>query len=384
MKGWRIGPIFGVRLVVTLSWLIVFLLIVVSLEALRAFPAELPVELRWLAATAVGALFFVSVALHEIAHAVVARRAGVEVTDIGLGIIGTQGQLERQAATPRAEAAIALAGPLVSLLVGALLVGLWLLVGRGEGELAVVGDVVWLVGISNVLLGALNLLPGFPFDGGRVVRAAWWARTHDFLRGSRLATVCGRLLGYGVIGVGLAWAATGEQNIINGAWLALVGWFLSQSARTHYRRLEVSRLVEGMSVGDVMEQEYSVIGPNLTLDTLLEQQEIEGTVAVYPVTDDGRLVGTVDIERVRRVPRQRWPSLRVGEVMTLADRLPPLTALSSVMDALFFFDRTRAPALPVVDSPATRRLVGMLTRDGLVDVLRARARHGQATSGPAL
>jgi Zn-dependent protease len=379
--GWRSPPILGVRLAIGVSWLIALVLIVVALEALRVFPVDLPAEVRWLAATAIALLFFASVALHELAHAVVARRVGVNVSEVGLGIIGTQGQLEREAATPRAEVAIALAGPLLSVVVGGLLVGLWLLVGRGEGALVVVGEIAWLVGVSNLLLGGVNLLPGHPFDGGRVVRALLWARTGSFLRGSKLASYAGRGLAYLTIAAGLAWAATGE--VLNGAWLALLGWFLNQAARTHYRRLEVSRLVEGLSVGEVMEQEYEVVGPNLTLDTLLGQQALEGTTIVYPVTDGGRLVGTIDVDRARRLSPKRWPSLRVGEVMTIADRLPPLTALSSVMDALTFFDRTRAQALPVTDGPATRRLVGMITREGVIDALRARARHDSATAEPA-
>ncbi|HEY7600811.1 MAG TPA: site-2 protease family protein [Candidatus Limnocylindrales bacterium] len=371
--GWRSAPILGVRLYIGLSWLIVFGLIVIALEALGVFPAEVSTALRWLAAVAIALLFFASVAVHELAHAVVARRFGVDVSEIGLGIIGTQGQLERRAATPRGEMAIALAGPLLSLAIGSLAIIAWVMLGNaGDGSLTIVADVLWLVGMSNVLLGALNLLPGFPFDGGRVVRAALWARTRDFLRSSRLASLAGRGVAYAVIAIGLLWAATGGQNILNGAWLALLGWFLNQAARMHYRRLEATQLVEGLSVGDVMDEQYAVVGPNLTLDTLLGQQEIEGTVAVYPVTDDGRLLGTLDVDRARRYPRQRWPTLRVGEVMTTAERLPSLTALSSVMEALTFFDRTRAQALPVIDSPATRRLVGMITREGLVDVLRRR------------
>ena len=376
--GWRSPPLFGVRVFIGVSWLVVFLLIVVALEALGVFPAELPLFVRWLSAVAIGLLFFASVALHELAHAVAARRAGVEVSEVGLGIIGTQGQLERRAATARGELSIALAGPLVSLVIGGLAMAAWALVtAAGGAELTIVADILWLVGMSNVLLGALNLLPGFPFDGGRALRALLWARTHEFLRSSRLASLAGRGVAYSVIALGLLWAATGGQNILNGAWLALLGWFLNQAARMHYRRLEANQLVEGLNVGDVMDEEYAVVGPNLTLDTLLDQQEIEGTVAVYPVTDDGRLVGTLDVERARRYPRQRWPTLRVGEVMTAAERLPALTALTSVMEALMFFDRTRAQALPVIDSPATRRLVGMITREGLVDVLRRRRKQAE-------
>lgn len=377
--GWRIGPLFGVRLVISFSWLVVFVLIVLALEALRVFPQELPAIARWLAAAAVGLLFFTSVVVHELIHAVVARRHGVDVDEVGLSIIGTQGQLERQAATPRGELAIALVAPLASLGLGGLLAGLWfVLPASGEpGSATVIArEVVRLLALTNALLGAINLLPGVPFDGGRAVRAVAWARRGDFMAASQLAARAGRLLAYLIIALGLAWAATGE--VLNGAWLALLGWFLNQAAQMQHRRAEINRLVDGLSVGDVMEHEYAVVGPNLTLDTLLGQHELGATMNVYPVTEGDRLLGAVEIERARRYPRQRWPDLRVGEVMTGVERLPRLTVLSSALDALMIFDRGRASAIPVTDTADARRLVGMLTRDGMISVLRARRRRLEA------
>jgi Zn-dependent protease len=380
--GWRIGPIFGVRVVLGLSWVIVFLLIVLALEALRVFPQELPPVVRWAGAAAVAVLFFGSVMAHEVVHAVVARRQGVDIDEVGLSIIGTQGQLERAAPTPRGDLAIALVAPLVSLVIGGLFAAAWFVLPAAEpgSALVVAREVVRLLALSNMLLGAINLLPGAPFDGGRAVRAVMWARS-DFVTGSRLAARVGRVLAYAVIALGLAWAATGQ--VLNGAWLALLGWFLNQAAVMQHRRVEVNRLVEGLSVGDVMQHEYAVVGPNLTLDTLLGQHEMGDGANVYPVTDEGRLLGAVEIERARRYPRQRWTELRVGEVMTKADRLPRLTVLSSALDALLIFDRSRATAIPVTDAADRSRLVGMLTRDGLLDVLRARRKRLDAADTSA-
>ena len=370
---WRSGPFYGVRIVVSASWLLIFALIVLALEALRVFPAEVPTALRWLAAAAVGVLFFMSVVGHELAHAVIARRYDVDVQEVGLSIVGTQGELERRAASPRGDLLIAVSGPLISLLVGGLLLGLALLLPapRDVGPTAgLVRAVIALVGMANVLLGAVNLLPGAPFDGGRALRALLWARSGDVVTASRTASRAGRLLGYGMIGMGIAWAAFGQT--LDGVWLAVLGWFLNQAAQAQQRRLEINRIVEGLSVGDVMEHDYAVIRPSLTLDTLLDQHALGSAARVYPVTEGGRLLGAIEIERVRRLPRQQWPSTRVSEVMTGADRLPRLTVLSTVMEALLLFDRSRAAALPVTDTADRHRLVGMLTRDGLLNVLRAR------------
>jgi Zn-dependent protease len=375
----RIGPIMGVRVVVTISWLIVLVIVVLALEALRVFPTELALPTRLLLGALVGVLFLASLALHELAHALAARRAGLTVTEVGLAVIGTQGQLEQRAATGRGEMAIAVAGPLLSLLIGALAaLGSLPLAAATDPLLLGIGGAIWLVGLSNLLIGGLNMLPGHPFDGGRLLRGAILARTGDAARAARLSLTAGRLLSYAMMGLGIAVALTGR--FIDGVWLVVLGWLLAQSNRLHARRAEVEQLVAGLHVGEVMSEEFPVVPPGLTVDALLVQHEQRPDAAVYPVTQNDALLGAVDISSVQRMPERERASTRIEEIMTGPDRLTLLTRQTSVLEALQLFDRTRAEAFPVVDEEAPRRLVGMLTRDGLILDLRARRSARQAVS----
>jgi Zn-dependent protease len=373
----RVGPFFGVRVVVTISWLIVLVIIVVALEVLQVFPTELDLAARLLLGGAVGVLFLLSLATHELAHALVARRVGVAVSEVGLAVIGTQGQLEQRASTGRGEMAIAVAGPLLSLLVGGLIVMLSLpLAEATDPWLLGVGGVLWLVGLSNLLIGGLNLLPGHPFDGGRLLRGAVLARSGDAVRANRLSLTAGRLLSYAMMGLGIALALTGR--FIDGVWLVVLGWLLAQSNRLHARRMEVEQLVADLSVGEVMNEEFPIVPPSLTVDALLVQHEQRQDAFVYPVTQNDVLIGAVDITRVQRMPERDRMTTRIEDVMTPPDQLTTLTRQTSVMDALQLFDRNRVEAFAVVDAEAPRRLVGMLTRDGLIVSLRARRSARQA------
>jgi Zn-dependent protease/predicted transcriptional regulator len=364
-----VGPILGVRLVVTLSWLIVLGLVVFAMEAIGVFGEELDAPVRIGLALAVGVMFLVSLAIHELAHAVMARRFGVEVTEVGLSVVGSQGQLERRASTGRGEMAIALAGPAVSLVIGALL--LWLALATGpstEPLAAAIGHMIWLVGLANMVVGAVNLLPGLPFDGGRLVRGIVMSRTGDPVRATSLALQAGRLLAFAMMGFGIAIALTGA--FIDGLWLLILGWLLIQSNRLYQRRHDIEVLVDGMSVGEVMEQEFEVVPPGLTVDSLLAQHEQRGGSEVYPVMQVGKLIGTIDVARVRRVPEKERLETRVEELMTPVEKVPLLTPTMALMEVLQSFDRSRADGLPVVDERAPGKLVGMLTREGLILSLR--------------
>jgi Zn-dependent protease len=374
-----VGPIAGVRVVVSTSWLIIAVIVVLVLEALGIFGPILAQPVRILLSVAVAGLFLISLGLHELAHALAARRLGVDVDEVGLSVIGTQGDLERRATSGRAEIAIALAGPLVSLPLGAVLVGLSLLAQPGgDPWLVAVGHVAWLVGLANLLVGALNLLPGYPFDGGRLLRGIVWSRTGSFERASGVSLLAGRLLAYAVMGVGLALAMALPDRLIDAIWLVVLGWLFHQSNKLYQRRLEVERLVAGLQVGDVMEPNVPVVMPSLTIDALLAQYEQSKDTPVYPVTAGGVLVGAVDVGRARRLSHKARMSTRVEDLMTRLEKLTLLTAPTSVMDALASFDRSRAEALPVVDEAEPSRLVGILTRQGLVLALRARRSAQQA------
>lgn len=377
-----VGPFFGVRVSISLSWLIVLILVVFGLETLQIFPDELPAPGRLLLALSVGGLFLISLACHELAHAYVARRVGLDVKEVGLAVVGTQGELEQKAPTGRGDMAIAIAGPIVSLLIGALAMGVSLAIGRPTDPWLIgIGEVARLVGLSNLVIGVLNLLPGHPFDGGRLLRGAILARTGDEHRAMRLSLTAGRLLSFAMMGVGIALALT--EQLIDGIWLVVLGWLLTQSNRLYARRMEIERLVIGMTVNDVMDRDYPVVPPTLTVDALLLQHVQREDTDVYPVMVNDRLLGIVDVARLQRLPEDARQTTRLEEVMNATDSLTVLARTTSIMDALQAFDRSRAEALPVMDEGAPRQLLGMISRRGLVLAVRARRSPPPAAPEPA-
>jgi len=201
-------------------------------------------------------------------------------------------------------------------------------------------------------------------------------RTGDATRATSFALRAGRLLSYGMMGLGIALAVSGR--FIDGVWLVVLGWLLSQSNKFNQRRNEIEQLAHGLSVGDVMERSYQMVPPSLTVDALLAQHEQRGEASVYPVTQGDKLIGTIDVVKILRLSEARRLETRVEDLMTTIERLTVLTSPTSIVDALQSFDRTRADALPVVDQDAPSRLIGMLTRDGLIATLRARRSARQA------
>jgi CBS domain-containing protein len=268
---------------------------------------------------------------------------------------------------------IAASGPVVSLLVAGALFSIWAATAPLDGLLGALRASAWWLAAGNALLAVLNLVPSYPLDGGRLVRAVAWAITGDAGRAMELATMAGRGFAYATMAVGIYLAVVGE--LLYGVWLLVLGVLLNQAARFHQRRVEVGRLVSGLTVDDLMERNVAVVGPGLTLDTLYEQHRRSGEADVYPVTAQGALVGSINIQQVLQVPRTSWPNTRVNDVMTRADRLHPMTGKTTAYDALMRFDRTRSDAIPVVDEGDARRLVGLVTRGALLDKLRAHAQR---------
>lgn len=372
--GIRLFTISGIRIIVHPSWFVIFALVVATLASVGGedVGGNLSVASRWIVAILVALLFFGSVLVHELSHALVARRRGLKVSQISLFLLGGIAAIDEEPPSAKAEALISVAGPLANGVLGAGFIGIAYLAGGVPGTLAEI--VFWTcnwLGLSNLALGLFNLIPGFPMDGGRILRAIMWGYTKDFMRATRIASVFGRLVGQLVIIVGLFWALEGD--IIDGIWLVLIGWFLSRAATMSYRQAALERLVEGIHVGDVMEANVPVVNPNLTLDTLADQHLMSGQSGFYAVTAGDQLIGTIDVDQIRHVPRGQWTTTRVGEVMRQGDAIVTLTQPQPIMDAVSRFEQSGARAFPVVAVDDARRLLGMVTREALLIALQKRA-----------
>jgi Zn-dependent protease len=372
-SGWKIGRLAGIDLAIHPSWLVIFFLVTYSLAAFQ-FPMEFAgwsPATYWIVAVATALLFFASVLAHELSHALVARRFGLRVEGITLFIFGGATSLDRDSRTPREEALIAVAGPLTSLAIGAALIGLELVVGQPQLA-ALVG---WL-GVINVMLGAFNLIPGFPMDGGRLLRAVVWRIRGDRLAATRNAAVVGRLFAYLLIAIGVYLALRPGGSIFSGLWLALIGWFLSNAAEATVAQAGLERSLLGVMVRDAMDRMPAAVSPNELVSELVSERMLRGNERSYLVRHaDGGLAGLVTLGDVRRVPRDQWPLTRVTDIMTRYADLATVRADAPVTDALRLLEEHEVGQLPVIEDEA-RTPVGVVSRRGILRLVEARMKLG--------
>ena len=378
-----IGRVLGVEVRLHPSWFIIFALLIFWLGAAPGAGEDVPGALRWGVAVVVALLFFGSVLVHELAHAVVARRRGLRVDTITLFIFGGAANLEQESPTPTTEALVAGAGPIANLVLAAVFFVPWWLTDQGlDPASRMVAGTTFYLSASNLLLGAFNLVPGFPMDGGRLFRALVWRLTDDFVRATRWAALIGRGFAWLLIGIGFILAV--ETDVVSGIWLAFIGWFLNQAAEANYKRVAIEHVVAGVHVGDVMEHDWPSLPAQLTLETFLDQVAMAQGPGFYVVTQGGdELIGTLDVGQVSRVPRGEWPTKRIGDVMTRGEAIVTLLAADPLWNAVMRFEEVGAHGIPVVAPEDRRRLVGLLTRDGVFRALRARSQAGPGSGTPS-
>ena len=363
----QLGRIAGVRVGVHWSWVIVFALIVWSLAA-SVFPSQNPGfsdgEYLALAVTA-ALLFFVSLLLHELGHALQAKREGMEIEGINLWLFGGVAQFKGSFPGAGAEFRVAIAGPLVSLVLGVLFVGL--AVGAGLPN-ALDGVAAWL-GYTNLILLAFNLLPALPLDGGRVLRAALWYARGDLGWATRLASAVGRGFGFLFIALGLGMLIF--QGSISGAWLAFIGWFLLQAATAEARYIATEQALEGVRVRDLMTQKPVTVSADMSLGQFMDEVASSRRYTTYPVLDDGRPIGLLTFGAVAQEPRDRWDTRRVRDVMIGRDEVPSLTGEEPAIEALTELSESTVSRGLVLDDG---RLIGLLSITDLIRALEVRHR----------
>jgi Zn-dependent protease/CBS domain-containing protein len=372
-----LGRIGGVEVRINWSWLVIFALIVWTL-ADGVFPSTNPglSGNTHLAMAIVAALLFVvSILLHELGHAWEARREGLEVDGITLWLFGGVSQFKGGFPSAGAEFRIAIAGPLVSLVLGVVFV----LIAIAGLPSAVDGVAAWL-GYINLALLVFNLIPALPLDGGRVLRAALWQSKGDLAWATRVGTDIGRVFGYLFIGLGLAMFIF--QGSFSGAWLAFIGWFLLQAATAEARYIATEAALHGLRVRDLMVRDPVTVDGDLTVVQFMDEVARSRRFTTYPVVDGGRPIGLLAFGSVAALPRSEWDSRRVREAMLPLDRVPQLTE-----------DETAIDALTALSSPTSNR--GLVVENGhlagllsITDLTRAlelrRSRPSTGESRPKL
>lgn len=386
-RGFRVGRLFGIDIRIDWSWLIIFLLVTWNLST--TFQQQHPgwsLPGQWGLGLVASLLFFASVLLHELAHSLVARARGTEVSSITLFLFGGVSNIQRHPDSPASEFLITIVGPLTSFVLGIIFLlaaGLQIPSIQNLGQVSQVlqqmgpvATIAMLLGSVNLALGLFNLIPGFPLDGGRVLRSILWGITDDLRRSTRWASWVGQAIAWLMIaaGVAMVFGATIPlfgSGFINGVWLIFIGWFLSSASASSYQQVVIEDVLEDVPVRRMMRENPPTVSPDINLDTLVDQYIMKSDDRTFPVLEDGRLVGMVALDDVREVERANWAITTVRDVMTPTDQLEVVTPDEDGAEALHQLNQSGVRQLPVEEAG---HLVGLLRRQ---DILRWLQLHSE-------
>lgn len=365
----KIGEVWGIPIGVHISWFLIFIMLTWSLT-MGYFPEEYTglTDITYLALGLVTSLlFFGSVLAHELGHSYLAIKSKIPVKGINLYIFGGIAQISKEPDSPRTEFLISVAGPLISILLSILFGGIWL---ADKNIPILAAPSVYLMRI-NFLLAIFNLIPGFPLDGGRILRALVWWVTKSFQRATRIASYSGQMVALGFIGVGVYTIFNGE--LLNGLWLAFIGWFLQNAASSAYKQMNMQEALQGITVGQVMVRECIRVSNLTTINRIVEDMVLSGGQRCFFVAENGKLRGMVTLRDITEVPKRKWKFTTAEQTMVPMHRLVKVSPDVKLMKALQTMDEANVAQVPVVDGD---ELVGVLSREQIVHYIRTRAELG--------
>ncbi len=363
----KLGKVFGIQIGLHYSWFLIALLIVLSLSS--QFHATNPewgdgVILFMAIATAI--LFFVSLLLHELAHSLVATSNNLPVKEITLFALGGVSQIEKNPASAKLEFWMAFVGPLTSAVIGAICLLTAHLIG-GALHSPAIAMLAWL-GYINLSLAAFNLLPGYPLDGGRVLRAIIWWKTGDADRSTQAAARVGQLVAFGFIALGMFRYFGGAG--VGGLWIAFIGWFLLQASRESYVQVGLAHALEGVRVADVMSRGCPTVDGWLNVQNFVEQELLRTGRRCFIVVDKGEMTGLITPHEIKEIDRARWPFTTLHDIMRPLDEVRSVTPDTPLKSALESMTREDLNQLPVV---LNGRLEGVLSRAEVISYLQTHA-----------
>ncbi|HVP57500.1 MAG TPA: site-2 protease family protein [bacterium] len=362
----RLFRAFGIPIELNITWFIVFALVAWSLVSLY-FPTNYPgysVTSHWIMGIVAALLLFTSVVLHELGHSYVAKTHGVPIRRITLFLFGGVSQLAKESADPVTEIKIAAAGPGVSFVLMAIFGACYVLGSRGHVLTAAVPVLKYLAYVNGIL-GAFNLIPGFPLDGGRLLRAGIWKATGDLRRSTYVATRVGSIVGIGFIALGFLSVFRGQ--FVYGLWMVMIGFFLRQAAEASYFQVVTEGALKGIKVEEVMKTDVVTVPGNMTITDLVDDYFFKYHYDCFPVAEDGRLRGLVTLNEVKKVARDKWGSTLVSDVMQRDLETLSVTPKDDVSAVLARVIRDRCGRLPVVDGD---RVIGIITRRDILEALK--------------
>jgi Zn-dependent protease/CBS domain-containing protein len=373
--GISIGKAFGISLRLHYSWFFIFALATFTL-AVDYFPATQPtwsMTLRIAAGLITSVLLFISVLAHELSHSLVAQGQGIKVESITLFLLGGVSQLTREPVKPQDEFRMAFAGPLCSLVLGGIFYGIYFALHSSTGTAPqIVCAVANLLGFSNIVLGVFNLIPGFPLDGGRVLRSIIWGARQNLQQATKVASNIGRIVGFLFIFYGIYQAFNGDW--VNGIWFVLIGWFLESSAVGSYRQMLMQEMLKGHIASEVMTRDCTLVSPDITIDQLIHDNILTTGKRCFPVASEGRMEGMITMHNVKNVPRDQWSIIRVREAMTPLGGLKSVRPDEDLSTVLHILVENDINQIPVVQDNI---IIGLIGRDNILAYIGARNELGK-------
>ena len=370
----RIGKIAGIEIDINVSWIIILVLLTVSL-ATGWFPVLYTgwsTATYWVVSLISALLLFVSVILHELAHSLVARRRGLPVKNITLFIFGGVSNIEQEPKSPGVEFQVAIVGPLTSLLIGAVC---YLLLLPLRGANSPLEGILFYLAVTNVLLGVFNLIPGFPLDGGRVLRSIIWKITGSLTKATRVASISGQVIAYLFIFWGI-WQIFGG-DVLNGIWIGFIGWFLLSAAQSANTQVTLESALRGVTVGEVMNPTPPTVPANISLQQLTDEYFLPHGLRFALVIQGDQLAGLITLSDIRHVPREQWGYVPVSQAMIPVERLHVVSPQQSLNDVMPLMAGRDVNQLPVVQNGIP---VGIVSRDAVMRYLEVRRSLGSGAA----
>ena len=364
----RLGKIFGIPIGLHYSWFLIFAFFTISLSLTFRDTTDWSVAQCWSLGAATSLLLFVSVLTHELSHSIIAIRNGVPVKSITLFIFGGVARISRESSQPSAEFRMAIAGPLCSMVLAGFFALIWWPTHNSNDY---VGELTgWLAGI-NASLAVFNLIPGFPLDGGRVLRSIIWAVTHSYRRATNIASKIGKGVAYLMILGGIVLLLFG--NWYSGIWLAFIGWFLNNAAGTSNRQAELRDALKGFTARDVMSRECPLIPGDLSLRQLVQTHVLPTGRRCFFIADGDRLSGIITLNNVKAIPESKWDSITVSQAMTPASNVESAQPDDNALSVMDRMDEAEVDQMPVLENG---QIVGIIIREELLRFIQTRAELG--------
>jgi len=360
-NSFRVGNLFGIPFYVHPSWFLVLALVTWSYGGGLAaqFPG-LGGGLPWVLGFLTALLLFASVLAHELGHSFVAIRQGIEVKSINLFLFGGLANLEKESKTPGEAFWVAIAGPLVSIV----LFGLFTAIGIGTGASGLAATILGVLGSINLALALFNLIPGLPLDGGNILKALVWQITGNPYKGVVFAGRVGQILGWAAIGFGL---------ISGQFWNLLIGWFLLQNAGRATQTARVQGKLAALTAEDAVTPNSPIVPKNLSLREFANDYVIGQTLwNRFLVTDDsGKLVGAIAVDSLKTIPTSQWTEVQVGELMQPTERATTVNSNQSLLEVVTLLEERSLTQLPVIRENGV--VVGLLEKASILNLLQQRA-----------